>query len=52
MKVELDCDDQRLARLAGLWVLEAVNDADAWRVFWWAVGLARRQHELGRARRG
>lgn len=52
MKVELDCDDERLGPVMGLMVLEAVDDADAWRVFWWAVWLARRRHELGRTRRG
>ena len=51
--VEIEMDDERAAAFAGLMVLEAVDDEQAWRMFWQAVTLARhRHHKTGRTRHG
>lgn len=44
-----EVDDERLGRLAGLMMLEAVDDEDAWAMFWRAVMFARHgyEHKLG-----
>lgn len=51
--VEIEMDDEREAAWAGLCILEAVGDEQAWRMFWQAVALARhRHHKTGRLRHG
>jgi hypothetical protein len=47
--ITLDLDDEREARLAGLMILEAVDDPTAWRRFWASVDLARRRHHQTRS---
>lgn len=39
--IELEMDDERRRTLAGLMILEAVDDSDAWALFWRAVTVAR-----------
>jgi hypothetical protein len=51
--VEVEMDDEREAAFAGLMILEAVDDEQAWRMFWQAVTLARhRHHKTGPTRQG
>jgi hypothetical protein len=42
--MKVDIDGEREVTFAGLMLLEAVDDAEAWSLFWDAVSLARRRH--------
>lgn len=45
--VEMQLDPEREQTLAGLMILEAVNDSDAWALFWRAVMVARSKSGSG-----